>query len=86
MVTVYVLFFPPVYLNKKAIIVTPTISLIQDQMHKLNNIQLPSVFLGSAQLDKLAEVHALNRDSRDQLIFVTPEWITKPSNQMKLVN
>ena len=67
-----------------AIIVTPTISLMQDQVHKLNDIQVPSVFLGSAQLDKLAEVRALNPDSKEQLIFVTPEWITKPSNQMKL--
>ena len=63
-------FFPPVYLNKKAIIVTPTISLIQYQMHKLNNIQLPSVFLGSAQLDKLAEVCALNRDSKDHAVDI----------------
>ena len=76
--------FPPVYLNKKAIIVTPTISLIQDQVHKLNDIQVPSVFLGCAQLDKLAEVHALNPASKEQLIFVTSEWIAKPSNQMKL--
>ena len=43
--------FPPVYLNKKAIIVTPTISVMQDQVHKLNDIQVPSVFLGSAQFD-----------------------------------
>ena len=40
--------------------------------------------MGSAQLDKLAEVCALNPDSKEQLIFVTPEWRTKPSNMIKL--
>ena len=57
---------------------------MQCQVHKLYEIQVPSVFLGSAQLDKLAEVCALNPNSKEQLIFVTLEWITKPSNQMKL--
>ena len=55
--------FPPVYLNKKAIGGPPTISLMQDQVHKLNDIQISSVFLQSAQSDKLTEVCALNPDS-----------------------
>ncbi len=57
---------------------------MQDQVHKLNDLKVPSVFLGSAQLDKQAEVRALNPDSNEMLVFVTPEWITKPNNQMKL--
>ena len=57
---------------------------MQDQVHKLNNIHVRTVFLGYAQLDKLAEVCTLNPDSTEQLIFVTPEWITKHSNQTKL--
>ena len=55
--------FPPVYLNKKAIGGPPTISLMQDQVHKLNDIQISSVFLQSAQSDKLTKVCALNPDS-----------------------
>ena len=76
--------FPPVYLNKKAIIVTPTISLMQDQVHKLNGIGIPSVLLGSAQLDKQVEDRALQPDSKEQIVFVTPEWITKSTNQIKV--
>ena len=71
--------FLPVYLNKKAIIVTPTISLMQDQVYKLNSIGIPSVYLGSAQLDKQVESRALKPDSNEHLIFVTPEWVTKSS-------
>ena len=44
--------FPPVYENKKRIIITPTVSLMQDQVQKLNGIGIPSVYLGSAQFDK----------------------------------
>ena len=76
--------YPPVYLNKKAIIVTPTISLMQDQVHKLNSIGISSVFLGSAQLDKQVEVQALQPESKDLVVFVTPEWISKPVNQSRI--
>ena len=76
--------FPPVYLGKKAIIVTPTISLMQDQVQKLNSLGIQSVYLGSAQFDKQAESHALDPTSEETLIFVTPEWITKSCNQQKV--
>ena len=78
--------FPPVYLNKKAIIVTPTISLMQDQVAKLNGLGLKSVYLGSAQCDKLVESKSLDPESDVIIIFVTPEWITKPDNQRKVRN
>ena len=76
--------FPPVYWNKKAIIITPTISLMRDQVEKLNGVRIQSVFLGSAQLDKQAEERTLDINSKDLLIFVTPEWMSKPSNQVKV--
>ena len=76
--------FPPVYWNKKAIIITPTISLMRDQVEKLNGVGIQSVFLGSAQLNMQAEERALDADSKDLLIFVTPEWISKSSNQVKV--
>ena len=76
--------FPPVYQNKKAIVVNPTISLMQDQVHALNSKGIPCVLVGSAQVDKQVEMHALEPDSKELLIFVTPEWMTKPANQAKL--
>ena len=77
--------FPPVYLYKKAIIVTPTISLMQDQVEKMNELGIPSTYLGSAQFDVHAEARALDPTSSETLIFVTPEWITKASNQQKVL-
>jgi len=76
--------FPPVYQNKKAIVVTPTISLMQDRVHALNSKGIPCALVGSAQLDMQVEMRALEPDSIELLIFVTPEWMTKPENQAKL--
>lgn len=45
--------FPPVHENKKGLIITPTISLMQDQVDKLYGMGIPSVYLGSAQFDKM---------------------------------
>ena len=50
--------FPPVYQNKTAIVVTPTISLMQDQVHALNSKGIPCVLVGSSQLDKQVEMRA----------------------------
>jgi len=74
--------FPPVHTNKKSIVISPTISLMQDQVHKLNGIGISAVLLGSAQLDHRVEVRALKTDSKEQIIFVTPEWIAKPDHQL----
>ena len=51
-------------------------------MTKLETIT--STFLGSAQLDKTLEDKALSADSEDCIIFVTPEWISKPEKWVKL--
>ena len=76
--------FPPVYLNKKAFIITPTISLMQDHVHKLSSKHIDVVFLGSAQIDRCAESRALDPTSKEAIVFVTPEWISKPVNQSRL--
>ena len=69
---------PPVHQNKKAMIVTPTIRLMQDQVFELQGKGIPAVYLGSAQLDKHAEEKALSLEGDVKLIFVTPEWLVKP--------
>jgi len=78
--------FPPVYKEQKAIIITPTISLMQDQVQKLIATDIYATYLGSAQFDKQVELASLEPNSRYRLIFVTPEWMTKPSNVSKLHN
>ena len=69
--------FPPIYDNIKAIVVSATISLVNDQVTNLAEKGIKSVFLGSAQLDKSAEDRALAADGAESIIFVTPEWLAK---------
>ncbi len=76
--------FPPIYENKKAVVISPTISLMQDQVTNLRNKGISSIFLGSAQLDKQAESKALLEGGEERIIFVTPEWISHPNNKSKL--
>ena len=55
------------------LVVSPLISLMQDQVHKLNGLtETPiATFLGSGQIDPYAEIGALNGDYR--LVYLTPE-------------
>lgn len=76
--------FPPVFQNKKSVIITPTISLMQDQAFSLQLKSIGSVFLGSAQMDKEAESKALDPKSDIHVIYVTPEWIVKHDKQTKV--
>jgi ATP-dependent DNA helicase RecQ/Werner syndrome ATP-dependent helicase len=63
--------------NKVAIVVSPLISLMQDQCNKLNGIFCPrtvAVYLGSSQRDTSIERRALV-DGEFPLVFLTPEKI-----------
>ena len=65
--------FPPIHVNKKAVIITPTISLMHDHVTNAAEIGLNAVYLGSAQLDLMAEERAFSEEHDVQLIYVTPE-------------
>ena len=67
---------PPLLLGTTALIVSPLISLMQDQVHKLNglvqeNTTPLATYLGSAQRDPTQEPMALQGKFR--LVFCTPE-------------
>ena len=70
--------FPAIYhgQHKKTIVVSPTISLMEDQVTNVKAKNINAVYLGSAQLDKKAEYNTFLPDSEYSIIFVTPEWIS----------
>ena len=78
--------FPAVFEDKKTIVVTPTISLMQDQVTNCEENSIPAVFLGSAQFDVSAEDRALSVAGKENLKYVTPEWMAKQSSKDKLQN
>ena len=75
---------PALHLNKVALVVSPLISLMQDQVHKLNGLsdRPLAVFLGSAQNDPQAELKAWRGDY--PLIYVTPEKVNSAGFQSQI--
>ena len=64
---------PALYRKQITLVVSPLISLMQDQVHKLNGLSEANVatYLGSGQPDPMEETNAMA--SRYSLIYVTPE-------------
>ena len=76
--------FTAVYLNKIVVVITPTISLMQDHVKNCEQYGIKAVFLGSAQLDRQKEEHVLSGESDTNIVLVTPEWMSKPDKKQKL--
>jgi superfamily II DNA helicase RecQ len=72
-------------INNMVVVVSPLISLMQDQCHKLNGLAIGgsnndddepiAAFLGSAQLDASVERNALQ--GKYKILYVTPEKMTQ---------
>ena len=61
---------PPLQLEKTAVVVSPTISLMTDQVRKLKGKGIPATLLGSAQKeDVTGDVEA----GKFRVVFTTPE-------------
>ena len=72
--------FPPVYEQKKALVITPTISLMRDQTEQLNAYGLKVVYLGASKRYTQPSQNAVSPSSDINLIFATPEWLFNPCN------
>ena len=77
--------FTAIYENKLSLVIAPTISLMQDQVMNAKKHGTKAVYLGSAQMDKSVEEQSLQKNADINLIFVTPEWISKVENKQKIV-
>ncbi|XP_075155051.1 ATP-dependent DNA helicase RecQ-like [Haematobia irritans] len=66
--------FPAVFLGKVAVVISPLISLMEDQVRALNLTRERACLVGSAQSDKHIEKRILNLEFN--LVYSTPEYIT----------
>ena len=73
---------PALHANQVAFVVSPLISLMQDQCHKLNALsEKPlATYLGSAQVDRHLEERAWQGDFA--LVYLTPEKLTTCLDRM----
>ena len=79
---------PPLHTGKVAIVISPLISLMQDQVGKLNNGLVGgdeiAIYLGSGQLDPHAEEKALS--GKFNLVYLTPEKLLSGNFLERMAN
>ena len=74
--------YPPIYSNKVAFVITPLISLMNDQKKKLDSLNINSICLNSTISNKnLIKQDILNNKYR--LIYTTPEYIVENKSLLK---
>ncbi|MPC15937.1 Werner syndrome ATP-dependent helicase [Portunus trituberculatus] len=66
--------FPAVYQRGVAVVVSPLISLMEDQVMGLEALNIPACFLGSGQTNK-SEVYQNMFNGVYRVVYVTPEFI-----------
>ncbi|XP_052255826.1 bifunctional 3'-5' exonuclease/ATP-dependent helicase WRN-like isoform X2 [Dreissena polymorpha] len=67
--------FPSLMTGKTTVVISPLISLMQDQVLGLEAANIPSCFLGSAQ-ENSAEVKANLMRGEYRVVYITPEFAT----------
>ncbi|XP_005102149.1 Werner syndrome ATP-dependent helicase homolog isoform X2 [Aplysia californica] len=77
--------FPSVFTKRTSIIISPLISLMEDQVHGLQASNIDACFLGSAQT-RSAEVKEELFQGKYRLVYVTPEYASTGMDDFKRLN
>lgn len=73
--------YPAVFTNGITLVVSPLISLMQDQVRSLSVANIPACFLGSAQTQRDMDTRVLAGEFR--LVYASPEYLTNSTNWLK---
>ncbi|XP_060081553.1 bifunctional 3'-5' exonuclease/ATP-dependent helicase WRN-like [Ylistrum balloti] len=65
--------YPPLFTGKTAVVISPLISLMQDQVLGLKAANIEACFLGSAQQNMTQIKHEMMR-GKYRLVYITPEF------------
>ncbi|GFN88620.1 werner syndrome ATP-dependent helicase-like protein [Plakobranchus ocellatus] len=77
--------FPSVFTKRVSIIISPLISLMQDQVHNLEASNIEACFLGSAQ-GSMGEVKEAMFRGQYRIVYVTPEYASTALDQFKTLD
>lgn len=77
--------YPPVYTGKTAVVVSPLISLMEDQVRGLAAANIPACFLGSAQSRQGQVVNDLLAGEY-RVLYITPEFAESNLNLPKILD
>lgn len=73
--------YPAVFTNGITLVVSPLISLMQDQVQSLSVANISACFLGSAQTDRNILDRILSDEFR--LVYASPEYIVNNTNFLR---
>lgn len=76
--------FPAVYLNKTSLVVSPLISLMNDQKMKMDELGIPTVCLNGTVNNK----HIIQKDiseNKYRVVYTTPEYIVEQQTFIKAI-
>nr|XP_039273902.1 Werner syndrome ATP-dependent helicase-like [Styela clava] len=74
--------FHRLYLSSTAVCISPLISLMEDQVLKLETNNIPACFLGSAQ-ENTAEVYSAMMRGKYRVVYITPEYAAVASSNLR---
>lgn len=69
--------------GKFVLVVSPTISLMESQVHALSLHGIPAVYFSATCSHNLEEMKALTSESKPRIIYMTPEYLMGNSNSTK---
>ena len=76
--------FPAVYLNKTSLVISPLISLMNDQKMKMDELNIPTVCLNGTVSDK-HEIQKQIMKNKYRVVYTTPEYIVEQKNFLKTI-
>jgi werner syndrome ATP-dependent helicase len=71
--------FPPVFMKKLTVVISPLISLMEDQVLSLKAKGIKACFFGSMQMDKSLEMIDHN------IVYITPEYLKYNKHKLRAV-
>lgn len=74
--------YPAVYTNGITIVISPLISLMEDQVHALQLVNIPACLMGTAQPNKKIDEDIISGQYR--IVYMSPEYVIK-SEGLKLI-
>lgn len=74
--------YPPVFTGKTSVVISPLISLMEDQVRGLSAANIPACLLGSAQQQKRQVMDALI-DGHYRVVYLTPEFAESAATFLK---
>ncbi|TRY63315.1 hypothetical protein TCAL_03979 [Tigriopus californicus] len=74
--------FPPVFLNKTALVISPLIALMEDQVMALEVANIPATYLGGSQTNK-SDIYDGIKANQYRVVYLTPEFVDKSGDMIE---